>query len=58
MLALFDSKSEVNGIHPTFIKELGLQIRPTNVRAQKINSTILNIYKMVVVAFLVTDKVN
>ena len=28
VLALLDSESGVNTIHPTFAKELGLQIRP------------------------------
>ena len=28
VLALLDSKSEVNAIHPTFAKELGLRVRP------------------------------
>ena len=31
--ALIDSRSEVNAIHPTFVKELGLPIRPTDVGA-------------------------
>ena len=31
--ALIDSESEVNAIHPTFAKQLGLPIRPTNVGA-------------------------
>ena len=33
--ALLNSGSEVNAIHPTFAKELGLPIRPTDVGAQK-----------------------
>ena len=28
VLALLDSGSEVNAIHPTFAKELGLRVRP------------------------------
>ena len=31
--ALINSGSEVNAIHPTFVKELGLSIRPTDVGA-------------------------
>ena len=30
---LVDSRSEVNAIHPTFAKQLGLSIRPTDVGA-------------------------
>ena len=56
--ALIDSGSEVNAIHPTFVKELGLPIKPTDVGAQKIDGTTLDTYRMVVAAFLVTDKAN
>ena len=55
---LFDSGSEVNAIHPTFAWELGLPIRPTDIGAEKINSTMLDTYGMVVITFLVTDKAN
>ena len=58
MLVLFDSNSKVNAIHPTFAQELGLPIRPTDVRAQEINSTMLDTFRMVVIAFSVTDKAN
>ena len=58
MLALFDSGSEVNAIHPTFVWELGLPIRPTDVEAQKIDGTMLDTFGMVVVAFSVIDKAN
>ena len=47
---------KVNTIHPTFAKELGLPIRATEVRAQKIDGTTLDIYRVVVAAFSVTDK--
>ena len=58
MLALLDSGSEVNVVHPVFAKELGLPIRPTDVGAQKIDGTMLEIYRMVVAAFSVEDKAN
>ena len=54
--ALIDSGSEVNAIHPTFVKELGLLIRAIDVGVQKMNGTTLDTYEMVVAAFLVTDK--
>ena len=41
--ALFDSGSEVNAVHLAFAKELGLPIRPTDVEAQKIYGTTLEI---------------
>ena len=56
--ALIDSGSEVNAIHPTFAKQLGLPIRPTDVGAQKIDGTTLDTYGMVVAAFSVEDKDN
>ena len=55
---LFDSGSEVNAIYSTFSWELGLPIRTIDVGAQKIDSTMLDTFKMVVVAFSVTDKAN
>ena len=58
MFVLLDLGSEVNAIHLTITKELDLSIRLTDVRMQKIDSIILDIYEMVVAAFLVTDKVN
>ena len=58
MLALLDSSSEINAVHPTFAKELGLPIRPTDVGAQKIDGTTLDTYGMVVAAFSVKDKAN
>ena len=56
--ALLDSGSEVNTIHPTLARKLRLSIRPTDFRAQKINGIMLDTNKMVVTAFLVTDKAN
>ena len=55
---LLDSDSEVNAVHPAFVKELGLPIRPTDVRTQKIDSTTLETYRMVVAAFSMEDKAN
>ena len=56
--ALVDSESEFNAIHLTFAKQLGLPIRPTDVRAQKIDGTILDNYEMVVADFSVEEKAN
>ena len=55
---MINSRSEVNAIHPTFAKQLGLLIQPTNVEAQKIDGTTLDTYEMVVAAFSVVDKTN
>ena len=56
--ALFDSGSEVNAIHPTFARELGLPIRTTDIEAQKIDGTMLDTFGMMILAFLVTNKAN
>ena len=56
MLALSDSGSEVNAIHPAFAEKLGLVERATNVGAQKIDGTTFETYGMVVAVFLVTDQ--
>ena len=55
---LINSGSEVNAIYPTFAKQLGLSIRPTNVGAQKINSTTLETHGMVIASFSVENKAN
>ena len=56
MSAFLDSDSEVNAMHPAFAEKLGLVVQTTNVGAQKIDSTILETYGMVVAAFSVTDQ--
>ena len=56
--ALLDSGSKVNAIYPTFARELGLLIKTTDIGAQKIDSTILDTFGMVVAAFSVTNKAN
>ena len=56
--ALINSGSEVNAIYPSFAKQLGLPIRPTDVGAQKIDGTTLDTHGMVVAAFSVEDKAN
>ena len=56
--ALINLGSEVNTIHPSFVKQLGLLIRPTDVGAQKIDSTTLDTHGIVVTAFSVVDKAN
>ena len=55
---LLDLGSEINVIHPIFAKALELSIRPIDIGVQKIESTILNIYKIVITACLITDKSN
>lgn len=54
--ALIDSGSKVNIMSFTFSKKLGLVSQKTNVRAQKIYNSLLELYIMVIVAYLVKDK--
>ena len=58
MLALFDSRSEVNAIHLTLTQKLGLLVRPMDVGEKQIDGTMLNVFGRVVTTFLVTDKAN
>lgn len=58
MFVLYNSSSEINAIHLIFAKELGLPIRLIDIKAQKIDNTILDTYKMVVAVFLMTKKTN
>ena len=55
---MLNSKSKVNAIYSNFANKLGFSIRPTDVETQKIDGTMLDTYKMVVVVFLVIDKAN
>ena len=56
--ALVDWGNEVNAIHPTFTKQLGLSIRSIDIGAQKIDSITLDIYGMVIAAFSLMNKAN
>ena len=56
--AFIDSESEVNVMHISFAKQLGLSSQSTDVRAQKIDGTMLDTNGMVVAAFSVVDKSN
>lgn len=54
--ALIDSGNEVNTITPTYALKLGLKIRHTNVRAQKIDNFTLKTFEMVLASFQLEDK--
>ena len=56
VLALCDSGSEVNTMHPVFPKTLGLVVQIINIGAKKIDGTTFKTYGMVVAVFLVTDQ--
>ena len=58
LLALLNLGSEINVMHPVFVKKLGLVVQTTNVGTQKINDTTFKTYGMVVATFSVTDQAN
>ena len=54
--ALLDFESKVNAMNQAFAHQLGFKIWKTNIGAQKIDSTILKTYTMVVSTFSLADK--
>ena len=58
LLVLLDSDSKVNAVCPTFAKKLDFSIRPTDIEVQKIDGTIPDTSRIVIVAFLVMNKAN
>ena len=54
--ALVDSDSEVNAMTPVYAAKLGLQVRRTDIRAQRIDSSTLETFGMVLADFQVEDK--
>ncbi len=54
--ALLDSGSKVNAISQVFAHQLGHKIQKTNIRAQKIDDTTLETYKIIVSTFSILDK--
>ena len=54
--ALIVSGSEVNAMTPVYAKQLGLQIRKTDVGAQKIDGSSLQTFGMVIAGFQIEDK--
>ena len=54
--ALLDSGSKVNAMNPDYAWKLGLKIRRTNIGAQKIDSSALETFGMVIADFQVEDK--
>lgn len=58
VLTLHNLKSEINTIHLIFAQKLGPRIKPINIRTQKIDGIILDIYKMIVVTFLIINQAN
>ena len=54
--AILESGSKVNAMTSTYAAKLGLVIQKTDVSTQKIDSSALEIYGMILVGFLVQDR--
>ena len=54
--ALINLDSKVNTITPAYAKQLDFSVRKTNVGAQKIDSSLLRTFGMVIASFQVEDK--
>ena len=53
---LIDLDSEVNAMTLAYAKQLGLQVRKTDIEAQKIDDSLLRTFRMVIASFQVKDK--
>lgn len=56
VLALINSGSKVNAMHPAYAKKLGLVIQKTDVKAQKIDNITLETFGMIIAAFTVYNR--
>ena len=56
--ALLDSDSEVNAINPDFAWKLDFKVWKTNIGAQKIDSSALETFEIVIADFQMKDKVS
>ena len=54
--ALIDSGSKVNAMTLAYAKQLGLQVRKTDVGAQKIDGSLLWTFEMDILGFQIEDK--
>ena len=54
--ALINFGSKVNAMTPAYVLKLGLKVRQINVRAQKIDGSTLETFKIVLASFQVKDK--
>ena len=54
--ALIDLGSEVNAMTPAYTSRLDLQVHRTDIKTQKIDSSILKTFGMVLASFQIEDK--
>lgn len=53
--ALIDPSSKINAIIRTYVAKLGLKIQSIKVKAQKIDSSIFKMFKIVLIIFKIED---
>ena len=58
VLALLNSRSEVNAMTPTYTVYLGLKVGVTNISVQKINEFSLATYDISIAALQIVDKLD
>lgn len=56
--ALLDSSNKVNAMTSDYMASLDLKIRPINIKAQKINNSILSIFDIALISFRVNNKLS
>ena len=56
VIALIDSGSKVNAMHPTYATKLGFHIRKIDIGTQKIDGSYLDTFEMVITDCSVKDK--
>ena len=54
--ALINPRSKLNAITLAYAKQLGLQVRKTDVATQKIDSSSFQTFEMVIASFQIEDK--
>ena len=55
---LLDNSREVNTMNPNFARKLDFKVWKTNVEAQKIDGSVLEIFGIIIANFQIEDKVN
>ena len=57
-MTLLINSNKFYAINPGDTKKLGFKVSKTNFKAQKIDSSILKTFKMIIANFLVKNKIN
>lgn len=56
MQALIDLGNEINAMTPKYTLKLDLKICSTNIKAQKIDGSIFEMFEMILTSFQIEDK--